>query len=67
MKMLITALALTFLVAVPTFTQPVAAAAHKAGGDAAAAARKGARDACQLGQNDQCYWRGYPLWQWYSS
>jgi hypothetical protein len=67
MKMLITALALTFLVAVPTFTQPVAAAARKAGGADAAAAHKAGLDACQSGQNDQCYWRGYPLWQWYSS
>ena len=66
MKRLIAALALASLIAVPAFTQPVAAAAHKAGGDAAAA-RKAGRDACQSGQNDQCYWRGYPLWQWYSS
>jgi uncharacterized membrane protein len=56
MKTLITALALASLIAAPTFTQPVAAAARKAGGDA-----------CQSGQNDRCYWRGYPLWQWYSS
>jgi hypothetical protein len=66
MKTLITALALAALIAVPSFTQP--AAARKAGGDAAAVpARKAGRDACQSGQNDNCYYRGYPLWQWYSS
>jgi hypothetical protein len=67
MKTLITALALATLIAAPSFTQP-AAAARKAGGDAAAVpARKAGRDACQSGQNDNCYYRGYPLWQWYSS
>ena len=55
MKALITALALATLIAAPSFTQP------------AAAARKAGRDACQSGQNDNCYYRGYPLWQWYSS
>jgi hypothetical protein len=56
MKTLITALALAAVIAAPSFNQP-----------AAAAARKAARDTCQSAQNDQCYWRGYPLWQWYSS
>ena len=53
MKTLITALALVILVAAPGFSQPAAAAAHKAG-----------RDTCQSQQNDKCYYRGYPLWQW---
>ena len=66
MKTLITALALAaIIVAAPSFTQPAAAAARKATADAAA--HKGGRDVCQSGQNDKCYWRGYPLWQWYSS
>ena len=56
MKTLITALALVILVAAPGFSQPAAAAAHKAG-----------RDTCQSQQNDKCYYRRYPLWQWYSS
>ena len=56
MKTLITALALTVLVAAPAFSQSAAAAARKTG-----------RDACRSQQNDQCYYRGYPLWQWYSS
>jgi Ni/Co efflux regulator RcnB len=56
MKTLVTALALAALIAAPSFTQ-----------SAAAAARKATRDACQSGQSDKCYWRGYPLWQWYSS
>jgi hypothetical protein len=56
MKTLITALAVAVLVAAPSFTPP-----------AAAAAREADRDACQSGQNDNCYYRGYPLWQWYSS
>jgi len=55
MKTLITALALTVLVAAPALSQ------------SAAAARKTGRDACQSQQNDKCYYRGYPLWQWYSS
>ena len=54
MKTLITALTLAALVAGPSFTQPAAAAVSKA-------------DACQSGQNDNCYWHGYPLWQWYSN
>ena len=54
MKTLITALALAAVTAAPSFNQP-----------AAAAARKAARDTCQSAH--QCYWRGYPLWQWYSS
>jgi hypothetical protein len=53
MKTLITALALAVLVAAPA---SAAAAAHKTG-----------RDTCQSQQNDKCYYRGYPLWQWYSS
>ena len=56
MKTLITALALATLIAVPAFSQ-----------SAAAAARKTDRDTCQSGQNDNCCYRGYPLWQWYSS
>jgi uncharacterized membrane protein len=56
MKSLITALALATLVAASAFSQ-----------SAAAAARKTDRDACQSGQNDNCYWRGYPLWQWYAN
>jgi hypothetical protein len=56
MKTLITALALAMLVAAPEFSQSAVAAARKTG-----------RDACQSQQNDQCYYRGYPLWQWYSS
>jgi hypothetical protein len=63
MKTLITALTLAALIAAPSFTQP--AAARKAGNDATAPKASG--DACQSGQNDKCYWRGYPLWQWYSS
>lgn len=65
MKTLITALALAALIAGPSFTHP-AAAAREGGGDAGTA-HKADRDACQSGQNDKCYWRGYPLWQWYSS
>ena len=30
---------------------------------AEAAARKRDRDSCQSQQNDNCYYRGYPLWQ----
>ena len=56
MKTLITALALAVLVAAPAFARSATPAAHKTG-----------RDACQSLQNDQCYYRGYPLWQWYSS
>jgi hypothetical protein len=56
MKTLITALALAVLVAAPAFARSATPAAHKTG-----------RDACQSQQNDQCYYRGYPLWQWYSS
>jgi hypothetical protein len=56
MKTLITALALAVLIAAPAFSQSAAAAARKIG-----------RDACQSQQNDQCYYLGYPLWQWYSS
>ena len=56
MKTLITALALAVLVAAPALSQSAAAAARKTG-----------RDACQSLQNDKCYYRGYPLWQWYSS
>ena len=56
MKTLITALALVMLVAAPAFSQ-----------SAAAAVRKTDRDVCQSGQNDNCYWHGYPLWQWYAS
>jgi hypothetical protein len=52
MKTLITALALATLMAVPAFSQSVC---------------KTSRDACQSGQNDNCCYRGYPLWQWYSS
>jgi hypothetical protein len=55
MKRFVIALALAIVViAEPGFTQP-------------SAARKADRDTCQSGQNDKCYWRGYPLWQWYSS
>jgi hypothetical protein len=56
MKTLIAALALAAFVAAPAFSQ-----------SAAAAARKTDRDTCQSGQNDNCYWHGYPLWQWYAS
>ena len=34
---------------------------------AEAAARKHDRDTCQSQQNDNCYYRGYPLWQRYSN
>ena len=56
MKTLITALALATLIAAPAFSQSAAAAASNTG-----------RDTCQSQQNENCYWRGYPLWQWYSS
>ena len=56
MKTLITALALAILVAAPAFSLSAVPAAHKTG-----------RDTCQSQQNDKCYYRGYPLWQWYSS
>jgi hypothetical protein len=67
MKTLITALALAAIIAAPSFTQRVAAAATARKATADAAAHKAGRDVCQSGQNDKCYWRGYPLWQWYSS
>jgi hypothetical protein len=67
MKTLITALALAAIIAAPSFTQPAAAAAIARKATADAAAHKAGRDVCQSGQNDKCYWRGYPLWQWYSS
>jgi hypothetical protein len=54
MKMLITAVALAVLAAAVSFTP-------------SAAARKADSDACQSAQSDNCYYRGYPLWQWYSS
>jgi len=56
MKTLFTALALATLVAAPAFTH-----------SAAAAVRKTDRDVCQSGQSDNCYYQGYPLWQWYAS
>ena len=56
MKTLITALTLATLIAAPAFTH-----------SAAAAARKTDRDVCQSGQSDNCYYQGYPLWQWYAS
>jgi hypothetical protein len=53
MKTLVTALALA-LVIVPALSQSAAAAARK-------------RDGCQWQQNENCYYRGYPLWQRYSN
>jgi hypothetical protein len=53
MKTLIAALALTTLIAAPAFTQ------------SAAAATNAGRDASQLGQNSNGYYRGYPLEDWY--
>jgi uncharacterized membrane protein len=32
---------------------------------ASAAARTADQVTCQSWQNDNCYWQGYPLWQWY--
>ena len=55
MKMLVTGLALALLIA-PALSQ-----------SAEAAARKLDRDSCQSQQNENCYYHGYPLWQWYSS
>jgi hypothetical protein len=55
MNTLATALALA-LVIVPALSQSVEAAA-----------RKHDRDTCQSQQNDNCYYRGYPLWQRYSN
>ena len=55
MKTFITALALALVIA-PALSQ-----------SAEAAARKLDRDSCQSQQNENCYYRGYPLWQWYSS
>jgi len=56
MKTLITALVLALFIAALSFSQAAEAAARKAG-----------RASCQLQQNENCYYRGYPLWQWYSS
>jgi Spy/CpxP family protein refolding chaperone len=57
MKTLTTALAaLALVITALAFSQSAEAAARKAG-----------RETCQLQQNDNCYYRGYPLWQWYSS
>ena len=82
MKVLITALALVTLIASPTSAQrqypgefypasyqsPANSSfAAPAFTQSAAAARKAGRDACQSGQNDNCYYRGYLLWQWYGS
>jgi hypothetical protein len=67
MKTLMTALAVAGLITAPFFTQPAAAARKADGAAATVVARKASRDACQSGQNDNCYYRGYPLWQWYSS
>src|SRR5213080_3093350 len=55
MKTLVTAPALALLIA-PALNQ-----------SGEAAARKRDRDSCQSQQNENCYYRGYPLWQWYSS
>src|SRR5262245_3212494 len=52
-RMFITALAVATLIAAPAFIQP-------------AAARKADRDTCQSGWVERGYWRGCPLWQWYS-
>jgi hypothetical protein len=65
MKTLITALALAIVIAAPGFTEP--ADARPAAGKAEPAAGKADGDSCLSGQNEKCYWRGYPLWQWYSS
>jgi hypothetical protein len=65
MKALITALALAIVIAAPGFTEP--AIARPAARKAEPAAGKADRDNCPSGQNEKCYWRGYPLWQWYSS
>jgi len=59
MKTLITALVLALFIAALSFSQAAEAAE--------AAARKAGRASCQLQQNENCYYRGYPLWQWYSS
>jgi hypothetical protein len=65
MKTLITALALAVIIAAPGFTEPAAAraVAHKT----EPSAGKVERENCLSWQNEKCYWRGYPLWQWYSS
>ncbi len=55
MKTLVTAPALALLIA-PALNQ-----------SGEAAARKRDRDSCQSQQNENCYYHGYPLWQWYSS
>jgi hypothetical protein len=64
MKTLITALAFAIVMVASGFTEPAdaRAAARKAEPDAG----KIDRDSCLSGQNEKCYWRGYPLWQWYS-
>jgi hypothetical protein len=61
MRTLIAALALAIAIAAPGFTE--LAAARKAESSAA----KVERNSCLSWQNEKCYWRGYPLWQWYSS
>jgi hypothetical protein len=48
MKTLVTALALALVIA-PALSQSAEAAARK-------------RDSCQSQQNENCYYRGYPLW-----
>ena len=65
MKTLIAALALAIAIAAPPFTAP--ADARPAARKAEPAAGKVERDNCVSWQNEKCYWRGYPLWQWYSS
>jgi hypothetical protein len=67
MKVLITALTLVTLIASPTFAQRQYPDEFYPGSyqspaftQSAPAARKAGRDACQSGQNDNCYYRGYP-------
>ena len=73
MKVLITALALVTLIASPTFAQrqypgefyPASyesPATLIAGPAFTQSARKAGRDACQSGQNDNCYYQGEPVW-----
>ncbi|MFL6823344.1 MAG: hypothetical protein ACJ8FA_12310 [Xanthobacteraceae bacterium] len=64
MKTIITALAFAIVIVAPGFTQ--SADARAAARKAEPAASKVDRDNCLSGQNEKCYWRGYPLWLWYS-
>jgi hypothetical protein len=59
MKMLVTALLLAIVIAATGFTE--SADARAAARRAEPAAGRADRDNCLSGQNEKCYWRGYPL------